>query len=221
MYSGIYEGQLDFYFGDGASNEIGKIYLDLSKSTPILYYDGANIKNVEIDGNTLKATHIAYFEIKLSDELNGSTILFNDEFYTNNGKDFIYPLKKIGNISDVQLEIENFRKENELFSNYWKKFLISARLNNYDELVKNLNYPLVDKCSGELYGTEKEAIKKLKAIINSNAGREIDSDSESYRLPDYYVKMFEGRWYIQRNGSIFFNIVDGEIKIVSFNCGFG
>lgn len=225
VYSGIYEGNLDFYFADGSNNDVGKLYLDLSGFTPILFYDGISVKNIEVYNNILKSNSysngISYFEIKLSDRIDGSTILFNDEFYTNDGKDFVYPLKKTGNLSEVRIEIEKFEKENELFSKYWNFFLNCVKSNNYSEIVKNLDYPLVDKCSGELYKNESDAIKKLKSILSSSAWGEIDTDANHYRLSDHYAEMFEGKWYIQRNGSIFFTIVDGEIKISCFNCLFG
>lgn len=220
-YSGIYEGNLDFYFGDGGGNEVGRLYIDWTNKIPVIYYDGVFIEKFEIDKNIIKANYITYFEIRLSDDLNGSSILFNDEFYTNEGKDFTYPLKKIGNLNDVQNEINKFTNEDRMFSEYWELFCKNVKSKNFSVLTKNLNYPVIDSCTSEFFGNEEEVEKKLANIFTNINWDEYDNNPLRHRLTRYHEKKFGGKWFIQKNGSIFFNIVNGEIRIVNFNCAFG
>ncbi len=57
--------------------------------------------------------------------------------------------------------------------------------------------------------------------VESVAVDDLENETGWMRIADIMAKKLGGRYYFQRNASIFFDVVDGEVKLMNFHCLFG
>lgn len=222
--SGIFEGTLNFYFMDGGDTDLGRIYIDIYSPNPSVAFDGVLIPDYDLNHYRIlnKTWNISgLIDITYDKNLDILKISFEDDFLMNNGNDFVYTLKRVGDYNQAKEELLKIKEDDKLFSVYWENFLTSVRTKDYTFITDNATYPLIDFCTKETINNRDELINKLRYMFGDREIDENDNKSENLRIVDHYAKIFGGKYYFQKNISIFLDIIDGEVKIMNFHCGFG
>ncbi|MBS1518013.1 MAG: hypothetical protein JSS91_07990 [Bacteroidetes bacterium] len=222
--SGVYEGNIDVSFADGSCTTFGRICIDLLNDNPSVSIDGVLIPDFKLTKNNIKNnTWYIYSLIDINYDENSNSCIarFADEYGMNDGEDFNYIWHKTGDAEMAKTEIEKLKSDNKIFSQYWEKFIIAFMNNNFKEITSNVSFPIVDSCTKEVINNEFELENKLRNVLSWQTTEDMEKNSDQLRIVDHYAKIFGGKYYFQRNSSIFWDIIDGEVKLMNFHCGFG
>lgn len=221
--SGVYEGIIEVRFADWGSTDIGTICIDLLSDSPLVSIDGVIVSDLELTKNTIQNTLQVYPLISIYyDKISNSCISsYEDEFLMNDGKETNYVWYKTGDPDKAKANIEKLKSNDKIFFRYWEKFLYAFKNNDFKEVTSNVSYPIIDSCTKEVFNNEIELENKIIRVLESVAVDDLENELGRMRIADIMAKILGGRYYFQRNGSIFFDVVDGEVKLMNFHCLFG
>lgn len=222
--SGVYEGNIEVAFADGGNTAFGKICIDLLNDSPSVSIDGVLIPDIKLTKNNIKNnTWYIYSLLDIHYDKNSNSCIasFEDEYGMNDGNNIKYIWSKTGDPQKAKVEIGNLKSDDKIFFRYWEKFMFAFKNNDFKEITSNVSYPIVDSCTKEVFNNEIELEIKLRSVLKSETIDDLGKETNKMRIVDHYAKILGGRYYYQRNGSIFFDVVDGEVKLMNFHCLFG
>jgi hypothetical protein len=221
--SGVYEGIIEARFADGGCTDIGIICIDLLSDSPTVSIDGVIISGFDLTKNTIRNILQVYPLMSIYyDKISNSCIAsYDDEFLMNDGKETNYVWYKTGDPEKAKANIEKLKSDDKIFFRYWEKFIYAFKNNDFKEITSKVSYPIIDSCTKEIFNNEIELENKLIRVIESVAVDDLENETGWMRIADIMAKKLGGRYYFQRNASIFFDVVDGEVKLMNFHCLFG
>ncbi len=222
--SGVYEGNIEVAFADGGNTAFGKICIDLLNDSPSVSIDGVLIPDFNLTKNNIKNnTWYIYSLIEIHYEKSSNTCIssFDDAYGMNDGNNIKYVWNKTGDPDMAKTEIEKLKSEDKIFSLFWERFVFAFMNNDFKEISSVVTYPIVDSCTKEVINNEIELEIKLRNILKSETMDNLGKEPDKMRIVDHYAKKLGGRFYYQKNGSIFFDVVEGKVKLKNFHCLFG